>query len=243
MKLTQVDLLRLDPAARTRLFDEMQVVATQRMPSSPRDYFDRGFASSDLRFSRAGLLRDASGQLVGMQLISARDLQLEGQRLTVVRSGAAKALHLEGTPKVFDAFAVRELVGIAVRSWARRRSPWLVATSNNPVTYLRMARYFSRMVPPPAPGRPPDPTDDRVYRALAAEIGITLDHDFPFACSSQPPIPLTEEERASWAARPEPAIARLVAECPRFGIDQVLVFGVPLSPRAVAGMVAGVLGR
>ncbi|MEZ4382676.1 MAG: hypothetical protein R3A79_15165 [Nannocystaceae bacterium] len=236
MQLTQIDLLRLCPDARAALFDEMQELIVERLPRSPRTYLDRGYSGEHLHSSTAAVLRDEAGKLVGKQLISARDLDLEGERLTLVRSGVVKAAFVERTPRVFDAFGVRELLRVAVRSWARRRQPWLLATSTGPVSYLRMARYFRRMVPPPSPGREPSAADERVFRALCRELRIQLDEDHPYASSSMWPPEMTAAERESWEARPEPAIARLIAECPRFWIDQVLVFGVPITPAAVASM-------
>ena len=213
------------------------------MPELPPAYFTDVYEHPDNASSIGALVVDGEENLRGFQLMAARRLDLPRGRFTVIRSAAFKARDLDHRPRAFDRFGPVSLLRLALQARAEGRQPWLLATSSVPTTYHRLAPLFVRIVPPPQPDAATDPARARCFRDLARALGIDLDPEHHWTTRSPPQQYLSEAARAQWRVRAEPAVRRLIGECPDFGAGQALVFGTPLGLRDLLGVVSALLRR
>lgn len=226
--LHRVDLLKLSPEARADLLEQWLRVRREYFPESTVDVLEQRYTAPELVTSRAGCLRDAQGVLVGIQVIVSRPVKVDGQRYTVLRSSVVKSRSLERTPRAFDRFGPGELVRQALAAHLRGTRPWVIATSQTPVTYHRIARFFPEILPAPDPTAPAEPARVALLRSLAREIGMSPLEGRPF-CARGSGLHVSDEERARWEARGDPTVRRYLKECPDFGKGPALLFGFPVT--------------
>lgn len=233
--LQRVDLLKMAPDQRSALLEDWARVNREHFPDVRPELLGQRYAHDDLLASRLGCLRDAEGNLVGVQAVVSCPVEVDGHRYTVIRSGVVKSGALGRTPRAFDRFGPGELIRQALAAHLRRSRPWVIATSESPVTYHRIARFFPTILPSPDVSVTHAPARVELLRALARGAGFALLEDRPF-CAPGSGLKVTDEERVRWAKRTDPTVQRYLKECPDYGEGPALLFGVELTLATLAGI-------
>jgi len=241
MRTERLDLLALPPHARREVLRDILDVVNEHFPDLDVDTLWSYYAGEHLHTSRACCLFDDQDRLRGFQILCSQDVDLPGQRCVVLRSGVAKRRDLS-TPGAFDRFGPVEMVRQALAAHRRRRTPWLVATSETPVTYHRLEPLIPGLLPRSSGDRPRDEQAREQLRALARAVGMSLEPERAWVVGGSG-IQVSDDEREGWARRQDRTVQRFLRECPDYGHGKALLIGTPLGlgrlatlPLAAAGL-------
>ncbi len=239
MKYREFDFLRMCPAEREALAAEIDALAEQ-VRSVWKYEFIKRYTPRGVRSCRVCTIYDETGALVGYQFVAAIDVTVAGRDCTVIRSCVTKCRQRAPSKSAFDGFGARTTLHLALKAKLRGRETWVVGGALAPVTYHVMAKHFDVMIPSARGDDHPVPMDFFLELREAAGFGPATSN--PFLGKGEIQLDVTDEERASWAAREEPAVRRYLETCPEYGNGQMLVFAVPIVLRNVLSLLARFVG-
>lgn len=230
------DPLALDESSRRKLANDLNTLLLPYFPQATTEALHQQYFHAGIERSRIALLQDED-RLTGFQIVTSSPLTLPAGDFMIIRSVVARASeHSSRGSRAFERFGPTELVRQALRAHASNRRPWLVGQSAGPVTYMRLARYFPTILPPPDTHASASTAQRAIFIELLRAIDMAPEHPEAWSMRNGPFYPISPDERASWLGRPEPAVHRFFQECPDAGTGQVLLFGVELTLPTLAAI-------
>ena len=221
-----VDLSDAPQDARRATAERTYPLFSTWWPELTFEQYARGYFSPQHRLIRVYTWEDARGELAGLLIGGAVDLDVDADRLTVIRGATCKRAGVRSVAGDVVGGLMRGLAEAALHAHRRGRIPVALAVLSSP----RGFELFHNSAPRCYPSHrrsADDPRLRRWYEALRSDAGPRAQGKSPFVTEGVA-FDVPDAVRARWEHSRDPAVRFYLEHCPDYGRGQELVAVLPL---------------
>tara|TARA_B100000965_G_scaffold251111_1_gene211202 strand:+ start:2012 stop:2779 length:768 start_codon:yes stop_codon:yes gene_type:complete len=222
---SQVDILALSGAERTRFFDEWFDLYDEIFDGFDRPGLEAYYGDPNSSQTRMQVMRTADGKMVGFNAVRLYPVEIDGKERDAFRSTAGMKREYRGGSSTI-AFGLQLAVAYKIKH--PFRAVYYFGSMLHPSSYYVLSKYAYEMWP--RHDREPPPIIDRLIATLAEMRDYEFDDPpSPYVRLANERTREAEDEPEFWRTSDNPIIRYYVETNPRYAEGRGLITLVPLT--------------